>query len=108
MQTPTVALVSRQFVAAIPPGSVRKLQRRREERRCGEPFGVAAGRFPVTVAAGKKVRFAAHRTDTAFGYRAYGWWRVTAAGWNEDGSLHDKSLKARTGRSRMDALWMAF
>jgi erythromycin esterase-like protein len=81
MQTPTVALdLARQFVAENDPGYLATFAEAASLLARGNAtptFGVATGRFPVTVAAGKKVRFSGYiKTDRVSEGFAGLWWRV--------------------------------
>jgi erythromycin esterase-like protein len=82
MQTPTVAVdLARQFVAENDPAYLATFADTADlVARSGasaNAFGVATGKFPVTVAAGKKVRFSGYiKTDRVSEGFAGLWWRV--------------------------------
>jgi len=80
MQTPTVALdLARQFVAENEPGYLATFAEAATlvSRSNANAFGVATGKFPVTVAAGKQVRFSGYiKTDRVSEGFAGLWWRV--------------------------------
>jgi erythromycin esterase-like protein len=84
MQTPDVAagLVS-EFVARVDPdytGTVRQAIDRIKNSGSGPSFGVAAAKFPVKDAAGKRVRFSGYikTEDVRSGFAGL-WWRVDGA-----------------------------
>jgi erythromycin esterase-like protein len=80
MQTPTVALdLARQFVAEKEPAYLATFAEAASLARSNatSAFGVATGKFPVPVAAGKKVRFSGYiKTDRLSEGFAGLWWRV--------------------------------
>jgi erythromycin esterase-like protein len=111
MQTPTVAMeIVREFVAKVDPeyaavvrqaaGEVARL----DPQSAAGNFAVATGRFPVSVAAGKRVRYSGYiRTEGVSRGFAGLWWRVDgASGVLAFDNMQNRGVTGTTGWKRYE------